>query len=113
VAFVLGGLGLRAWSWLSLRPSDSATPEDEDTQSISDAGPYRHLRHPAYAGALIGWFGYGLALTSLPALAAVTVPNLFVYLHVIAKEEAELIDCLGDNYRSYQSQTSGLVPGAG
>lgn len=57
------------------------------------------------------WRGYGLALTSAPALLVTTVPNLVAYLRRMDAEEAMLAESLGEAYLAYQQRTRRLVPG--
>ena len=75
------------------------------------AGPYRFVRHPSYAGLLLVFAGFGVALgdwLSLAACVALPLPALVWRIHV---EEAELNRVLGEAYGSYQSHTARLIPG--
>ena len=74
-------------------------------------GPYRLLRHPAYAGTLISYLGVGLAIGSwVGALVWVAIVAA-AYVPRIRLEEAELTRALGDSYRDYARSTARLVPG--
>lgn len=57
------------------------------------------------------WAGYGLALTSTPALAAATVPVALAYFRRMSAEEAMLEPALGAPYRDYQERSARLLPG--
>lgn len=110
VALMAGGLALRVGSARTLGAHYTRTLRTADDQPVIAGGPYRWIRHPGYAGMIVLWSGFGLALTSMPAVVATTVPNLVAYRLRIRAEEAMLVDALGDAYRDYQEQTARLVP---
>ena len=78
---------------------------------LIDRGPYRLIRHPSYAGALLALAGFGLAMGSVPALAALLVPTLAAYHYRITVEEAALLHGLGAAYADYMRRTWRLIPG--
>ena len=111
VGIMAGGLGLRIWSWRAATSQDGSPSESDNGKKAVDAvGPYARVRHPGYLGSLAAWLGYGLALRSVPAVIATTVPNLIVYTRTIKHEEAAMAEALGDDYRAYQARTARLVP---
>ena len=73
-------------------------------------GPYRWLRHPAYAGNLVTYFGLGLAIGSWVGAFAIAAIALVGHIPRIRVEEAELTRALGDQYREYAGTTARLVP---
>jgi protein-S-isoprenylcysteine O-methyltransferase Ste14 len=105
------GLALRVAASRALGSHYTRTLRTADDQPVVTNGPYRYVRHPGYAGVLLLWFGYGLALTSLPATLVTSVPNLVAYRRRINAEETMLIEALGAPYREYQRSTKRLVPG--
>ena len=46
---------------------------------IIDTGPYRFIRHPSYAGALLAFLGLGLCLANWWSLALVMAPILWAF----------------------------------
>jgi protein-S-isoprenylcysteine O-methyltransferase len=112
VAIMATGLALRVTAARTLGASYTRTLRTQTSQTVVQDGPYRYVRHPGYAGTLAMWLGYGLALTSAPAVLVTTVPNLIAYLRRIDAEEKLLADSLGDAYRDYQQRSARLVPGA-
>jgi protein-S-isoprenylcysteine O-methyltransferase len=106
-----GGLSLRIWAQRTLGAFYTRTLRTDEQQQVVDAGPYVRVRHPGYAGMLAFWSGYGLSLTSWPALTVTAIPNAVAYLQRIEAEEAMLEASLGDSYRAYQRRTARLVPG--
>jgi protein-S-isoprenylcysteine O-methyltransferase Ste14 len=111
VALMTGGLSLRIQAQRTLGAFYTRTLRTADEQQVVEAGPYASIRHPGYAGMLAFWTGYGLSLTSWPALAATAIPGAVAYHRRIAAEETMLQLSLGDNYRAYQRRTARLVPG--
>jgi protein-S-isoprenylcysteine O-methyltransferase Ste14 len=73
------------------------------------AGPYARIRHPIYL-ALLG-FLLGLALVSangfFAGLFAFSVVDLAIR---IPKEEEQMIEELGEQYRAYMRSTGRLLP---
>ena len=77
---------------------------------LIEAGPYRCIRHPSYAGALVSLIGFGLALGNWVALAVAVVCLSIAYVYRIRVEEAVLVRALGESYIQYQRRTWRLVP---
>jgi protein-S-isoprenylcysteine O-methyltransferase Ste14 len=111
VAVLVAGIAFRQWAirvlgrhfrrWVTIQPG----------HEIIRRGPYRVLRHPAYAGGLLALAGVGIAFGSWPALALCVLPIAAALVHRIRVEEAALEDALGDAYREYEHSTSRLIPG--
>ncbi|GAA0722940.1 isoprenylcysteine carboxylmethyltransferase family protein [Dokdonella soli] len=78
---------------------------------VMDRGLYRHIRHPSYLGALIAFFGFGLALGNWPSLLVIMLLTPPIYLFRIREEEAALGAALGERYASYCRRTKRLIPG--
>ena len=77
---------------------------------VVETGPYRLVRHPSYAGAILAFAGYGICLGNWVSLLAVTFPVVRAFLLRIGVEERALRAALGDSYREYASRTRKLVP---
>lgn len=103
-------LALRVAAVRTLGSHFTRTLRTGTDQVVVTDGPYRFVRHPGYAATLAMWLGYGLALTSVPATFATTLPNLAAYLRRIDAEEIMLVDSLGEGYRAYQRRTRRLIP---
>lgn len=78
---------------------------------VKATGLYRHVRHPSYLGALIGFAGFGLALGNWLSLLLIVLVTPAIYLHRIREEEIALTEGLGDAYREYCRHTKRLIPG--
>ena len=105
------GIGLRLWSFQTLGRYFTFTVQTSADQPVITAGPYRFVRHPSYAGVLLGAIGLSLLLfANLLSLLLVTAA-LFVGLgYRIRVEERALLVQLGDSYRDYASARRRLVP---
>ena len=79
-------------------------------QSVIEAGPYRWLRHPSYAGALLGELGLGMTLTNGLAIVLPPLCLAAAYVYRIRIEEQALQQGLGDPYRAYMQRTWRLIP---
>jgi protein-S-isoprenylcysteine O-methyltransferase Ste14 len=73
-------------------------------------GPYRHLRHPSYTGAILMFVGVGVGLGNWLSLAACLVLPAVGYVQRIPREEALLRQELGEPYAEYARHTDRLVP---
>lgn len=73
-------------------------------------GPYRHVRHPIYAGMLGLCLGTGVNLTSWGVLAAATA-LYFVGTRLRTRVEEDLLTReLGEEYRHYAAEVPALLP---
>jgi protein-S-isoprenylcysteine O-methyltransferase len=110
-SLLVAGVALRVWAILTLDKFFTFIVGIAEDHHVVRDGPYRFIRHPGYAGALLGLDGIGVGLGNwLSVLALLVIP--FAGLTVRIKvEEATLVSALGDQYRAYASQTSRLIPG--
>ncbi len=82
----------------------------DETRGVTNGGPYRRIRHPIYAGGLLGAFG--LLLVSPTWRVALAWAVLFGSLWVLMlAEERELRGRLGAAYEDYCRRTWRLIPG--
>ncbi|AKJ29753.1 protein-S-isoprenylcysteine methyltransferase [Caldimonas brevitalea] len=103
------GIGLRAWAIRTLGQAYSHRVRTPDGEAIVDTGPYRVLRHPAYAGMLLAHVGVLVLCFNgwlLAALCGVFVPALVCRIRV---EEAHLLQMPA--YRAFAAGRARLAPG--
>jgi protein-S-isoprenylcysteine O-methyltransferase len=105
------GIALRVWSIWSLGRFFQREVRIQPGHVVWRGGPYRWLRHPAYAGSLLTYFGFGLAFGSWVSAFVVLAILGLALVRRIRVEEAELSRALGDPYREYARETARLVPG--
>jgi len=107
----VAGIALRIWAILTLDQFFTFVVGIAADHRVVQHGPYRLLRHPGYAGALMALLGVGLALANwLSMLVLVVVPVLALSARIVV-EEATLARALGVEYIAYADRTSRLIPG--
>lgn len=77
---------------------------------VIDSGPYRFIRHPSYAGAILALIGIGFCFGNWLSLVSLTLPVVPAFRWRIHVEEAALLDALGPQYADYMARTKRLVP---
>jgi protein-S-isoprenylcysteine O-methyltransferase Ste14 len=110
VALMAVGIALRIWANRVLGAYYTRTLRIQSGQRVVREGPYRLIRHPGYAGALLMWLGAILATRNWITLVAVGVSVISVYLYRIATEERMLASALGGDYQSYMADTKRVIP---
>ena len=73
------------------------------------SGPYRHLRHPIYTGALCISLGLAIASGLVSAFAGLAL-LILAYIRKIALEERLLADAFGPAFQQYRSTSWALIP---
>ena len=78
-------------------------------QPLIQHGIYRHVRHPAYLGTILGCLAVPLILHSVYGFAVMLllIPCLLFRIRI---EEAELLASFGKDYEAYMEHTWKLVP---
>ena len=77
--------------------------------ALLTTGLYRVIRHPSYAGAWLGAFGWALLFRS--GIGLILAALLFpLFNPIIQAEEAALRAEFGDEYATYQRRTWRLIP---
>jgi protein-S-isoprenylcysteine O-methyltransferase Ste14 len=79
-------------------------------QYVIQAGPYRLIRHPSYAGSLMTCLGVGLALTNWLSVVAILALVYLGFLYRVTIEERALCETLGVQYVSYMKRTKRFIP---
>lgn len=80
-------------------------------QPLIDTGPYRHVRHPSYTGALMAFLGFALTMDNLASLLVVVLPSFAVFSWRIHIEEQVLARAFGVRWDGYAKRTKRLIPG--
>jgi len=108
-AVALGLLPVVYWIFASIGNNISPTQATRKGHQLVTHGPYRYVRHPLY--------GTGLAMavcitliTGLWWLGIGMVVPLAILLWRTSKEEANLIETFGDEYREYMKRTGRFFP---
>ncbi len=86
----------------------TALPRPMDSGGLVTSGPYRFVRHPVYAGLILGSIGLALVRLSITTLVLALV--LFVVLDVKRRREEDWLSERYPDYGAYRSRTHALVP---
>ncbi len=108
--FLWGGAGLLLWAILTLGKFFRTKVMIAQDQRVIQAGPYRFIRHPAYAAQLLMFLGFGLALNNWLSVLALVLLPLPAYARRVAVEEEVLTRSL-PGYGEYMRKTKRLLPG--
>jgi protein-S-isoprenylcysteine O-methyltransferase Ste14 len=112
------GLGLYAlaavwqmWAdtYLARYFADDQSSKGTTPKPISE-GPFRYVRHPRYAGAMVGKLAFALVFASGLGWLFAAAWILMLYRKVL-REETHLRDLFGAEYDAYACHTARLLPG--
>jgi protein-S-isoprenylcysteine O-methyltransferase Ste14 len=106
IGLTVFGLGSLVFFWSAVVHKTSLVPSDD--ASLTHVGPYRFVRHPIYAGGLLGALGLFVAAPTV-WLAADWLVLLVSMLALIRSEERELRRRM-PAYVDYMKRTPGLIP---
>jgi len=109
-ALVFSGVLLRFWAISRLGPWFSSVVSVQEGHKLAKDGPYKFIRHPAYAGAYLVFLGFGIATGSLPGMVMVMALIVFAFQRRIRVEEKVMLESLGDDYRNYMKRTKKIIP---
>lgn len=104
------GISLRFWSFHTLGRYFTFVVQTSGDQPVITARPYRVIRHPSYAGLLLGEIGASLYIENWLSVVALTVMLAAGLVYRIGVEERALRQNLGANYRDYAANHKRLVP---
>lgn len=110
LGLMIGGLVIRAVVFRKLwRRFTTAVRSVDDKRLITD-GPYRLVRHPAYAGAILYTIGTGVFLGGTWSAVIVGILTIAVYDYRIRVEEQFLLRQFPGTYAAYRKRTARVFP---
>lgn len=110
ITLMLVGTALRTYAIRVLGRYFVITVAVGPDQQVVEHGPYRLIRHPSYAGALLSLLCFGLVLTNWASLAAIILGNAVGFGYRVMVEERVLARALGQPYIAYMRRTRRLIP---
>jgi protein-S-isoprenylcysteine O-methyltransferase Ste14 len=113
LVMVVGGLALRLAAIRTLGRYWSLHVEIRVQHQLIMEGPYRYVRHPAYAAVILEFIGIPLVGNCYYSLLLVFLLYFPVLAARIFCEERALTAKFGDAYAQYRKQTGALVPRGG
>jgi protein-S-isoprenylcysteine O-methyltransferase Ste14 len=111
IVMIVLGLLLRWIAILSLKRQFTVDVAIRKDHQIVRDGIYRFVRHPAYAGSLLSFFGLGFCFANVICFVITFFPICAAFLYRIRVEERALIAAFGDDYSRYAQSTKRLIPG--
>jgi protein-S-isoprenylcysteine O-methyltransferase Ste14 len=105
------GIALRQWAARTLGSFFTRSILVREQHQMVTTGPYRFVRHPAYAGLLISVVGLALTLGNWLSVVVAVLGFLLGNIPRIKAEDAVLEANLGDQYRDYARAQQRLLPG--
>ncbi len=113
-AFVVAVMPLLVlWVFTSIGSNISETVLTKSEHTLVMHGPYRWMRHPLYAVALLALLALGLMAANALLILIWALGTAIFRLIVIPREEAHLIARFGSAYERYRARTGALLPGPG
>ncbi|UCG00945.1 MAG: isoprenylcysteine carboxylmethyltransferase family protein [Candidatus Heimdallarchaeota archaeon] len=82
----------------------------KEDQTLITTGIFSYIRHPIYAGGIIGVFGLYLAFGSFFVLIGIWISYFVVFRHRLLFEEKMMTEAFGDEYREYMKHSKRLIP---
>jgi protein-S-isoprenylcysteine O-methyltransferase Ste14 len=105
----IAGVGFAMWARIHLGEHWSNLPSIHQEHELIRTGPYRYVRHPIYAGLILGLKGSLVVVNQVWMLVLV----LLVITGLVLKiwdEEMILMDEFGEDYLQYKKQAKVLIP---
>ncbi len=112
VGLGVAAIGLFVWMFKHLGANVTATAQTRPDAQLVTTGPYRWIRHPMYAFGFI-WFLAIVVLTASWFIAVTGTAGFSFLLIRCRREEANLIEKFGDEYRAYMHRTGRFFPRLG
>lgn len=111
VGLVAVGTVLFVWARRALGKNYSGHVSVKTGQALVQNGPYRLIRHPAYAGYLLMALGISVGYSSLAGLASIVVVLIPSLIYRMKVEEQLLTRHFGAAYRQYAGMVKRIIPG--
>lgn len=108
--FLVIGIAIRWTAIRTLGKYFTSSVLIKDDHRLIRSGLYKHLRHPAYTGALLAHLGLGLSFSNWFSLGFSSIPYLVAAFYRMGVEEQALRDSFGDEYAEYSTTTKRLIP---
>lgn len=105
------GIGMFVWARRTLGANYSGHLSVKEGQELIQSGPYRMIRHPAYAGYLLMALGLALGYSSLAGIASTVLVLLPCMIYRMYIEDRLLAEHFGGQFERYRKDVKRLIPG--
>lgn len=109
-AVIVAGMIFRLTAIKTLKGFFTVNVAILDGHRLITSGPYKYIRHPAYAGGLLSFLGCGICYGNIPSLVLIFIPYFILILIRIRQEEPVLIKQFGQEYVDLQAKTKKIIP---
>ncbi|GIV84483.1 MAG: hypothetical protein KatS3mg052_1490 [Candidatus Roseilinea sp.] len=104
----VGAAGLFAWGVMALGRNLTPNPKPLDEGYLVRTGAYAVVRHPIYAGVILGMLAIGLFLNSIVGLLSSVV--LFIFFDLKSRREERWLREKYPEYADYCRRTRKFIP---
>jgi protein-S-isoprenylcysteine O-methyltransferase Ste14 len=108
IALLAAGIALALTGIVSLGRNLTAVPRPKPGATLVERGPYRFVRHPMYAGAVLASFGW--ALVSHGWLTLVYAGLILAFFDLKARREERWLGLELPGYAGYAKRVRRLIP---
>jgi protein-S-isoprenylcysteine O-methyltransferase Ste14 len=108
--FLVVGITIRWAAVYTLGKYFTGTVLIKTDHRLIRTGLYKHVRHPAYAGALLAHLGIGLSFSNWFTLGFSSIPYFVAALYRMRVEENALAEAFGSEYLNYAKTAKRLIP---
>jgi protein-S-isoprenylcysteine O-methyltransferase Ste14 len=108
IALMVLGIALAFAGIAALGRNLTATPRPKQGATLVTRGPYRFVRHPMYAGAILAAFGWALAVHGWLTLVYAAV--LLVFFDIKARHEERWLREEIPGYAAHVQHVRRLIP---
>jgi protein-S-isoprenylcysteine O-methyltransferase Ste14 len=109
-ALIFAGSLVRFLAVLKLGGYFTSVVTIQENQKLITDGLYKYIRHPAYTGALLFCFGYGVATGSFLGLIIIMIFMSYGFYQRIRVEEQVMVASFGQGYLDYMKSTKRVIP---
>jgi protein-S-isoprenylcysteine O-methyltransferase Ste14 len=110
LGLMFAGITIRFTAVRALGDLFTGRVQIQEGHALIQTGLYSRLRHPAYAGSVLAYFGLGLAFANWWTLACSVLPYLVAIGYRIHVEEVALLEVFGPGYADYARTTKRIIP---
>jgi protein-S-isoprenylcysteine O-methyltransferase Ste14 len=111
LTLIVLGSALFIWARRILGKFYSGHVSVVEGQRLVQGGPYRFIRHPAYAAYLLMCLGLALGYSSIAGLVAIFSLLLPAVIYRLRLEDKFLAEHFGGSFTEYAAKTARLIPG--
>jgi protein-S-isoprenylcysteine O-methyltransferase Ste14 len=96
------------WGILALGRNLTAVPKPIEGGQLVTTGPYAYVRHPIYAGIILGTLGWALLRSNLLGVALAL--GAFIFFDLKSRQEERWLAQAYAGYGEYQRRVRKLIP---